>query len=84
MDLDARRMNALVVARKKGVFYLVHSMSGHVYVMINLKKQQGRKRSRGKAYERLSLEIFGYSPSLCDSFLKVLLNWLTNKISPSL
>jgi len=81
---DSRRMNALVVARKKGVFSLVYSTSGHVYVMINLKKQQGRNRSRGKAYERLSLEIFGYSPSLCDSFLKVLLNWLTNKISPSL
>jgi hypothetical protein len=83
---DARRMTALVVSRKKGVFSLVYSTCGHVYVMINLKKkQQGRKRSRAKAYERLSLEIFGYSPpSLCDSFLKVLLNWLTNTISPSL
>jgi len=35
---DARRMTALVVSRKKGVFSLVYSTCGHVYVMINLKK----------------------------------------------
>lgn len=32
---DARRMTALVVSRKKGVFSLVYSTCGHVYVMIN-------------------------------------------------
>jgi hypothetical protein len=58
---DARRMTALVVSRKKGVFSLVYSTCGHVYVMINLKKNKGEK---GLARKRTNASRSRFSATL--------------------
>jgi hypothetical protein len=60
---DARRMTALVVSRKKGVFSLVYSTCGHVYVMINLKKNNN-KGEKGLARKRTNASRSRFSATL--------------------